>query len=68
MDDELYQELTKLLNRHSAENASNTPDYILAAYLLGCLDAWNRSVQQRETWYRRDPRPTSTPIGAPKEP
>jgi hypothetical protein len=55
----LEQEITSLLNRHSAENASNTPDFILARFLLGCLAAWNMGVQQRENWYGRDPRPSA---------
>lgn len=49
----LETELAAALNRHSAENASNTPDFILAQYLLGCLAAWNTATQQRETWYGR---------------
>ena len=53
------RELTSLLNRYSRENASNTPDFILAQFLLDCLAAWNRGVQQRETWYGRDARPGS---------
>jgi len=53
---DLEKELAATLNRHSAENASNTPDFILAQYLLGCLAAWNTAVQQRETWYGRDSR------------
>ncbi len=57
------QRLESLLNRHSQENASNTPDFILAQFLLGCLAQWNRNVQQRETWYGRDARPTSAPQG-----
>ena len=51
------EELTSLLNHNSMENASNTPDWILAQYLLACLAAWNTAVQQRETWYGRDARP-----------
>jgi hypothetical protein len=51
------QRLEALLNRHSQENASDTPDFILAQFLLNCLAAWNQGVQQRETWYGRDPRP-----------
>lgn len=47
----LAEELTSLLNRHSAENGSNTPDYILAAYLLTCLGAFNAAVQARQEWY-----------------
>lgn len=48
------QRLDRLLNAHSQENASNTPDFILAQYLLGCLALWNTTTQQRETWYGRD--------------
>ena len=54
-------ELTSLINRHSRENESNTPDFILAQYIEGCLRTFNQAVQQRETWYGRDARP-----GAPK--
>lgn len=53
----LEREIASALNRASAENASNTPDYILAQYLLGCLAAFNTAVQQRETHCGRDPRP-----------
>ena len=55
----LERDLAGVLNRYSQENASNTPDFILAQYLLGCLAAWNQGVQQRETWYGRDARPTA---------
>ncbi len=54
--DEFRKELQRLLNRHSMENASNTPDFILAQFLTGCLAAWDMGVQQRETWYGRDAR------------
>lgn len=50
-------ELKVLLNRASRENASNTPDFILAQYLMGCLEAFEVAVQQRDTWYGRDARP-----------
>ena len=49
------EDLTSLINRHSAENGSNTPDFILAKYLGGCLDAFNAAVSDRERWYERDP-------------
>jgi len=57
---DLEHKLAGALNRFSAENASNTPDFILAQFLLGCLAAWNTGVQQREKWYERDARPTAT--------
>lgn len=52
---ELEQELTTLLNQHCAENGSDTPDFLLAEFLMGCLEQWNRSVRQRDIWYGRDP-------------
>lgn len=50
-------ELESLINRHCIENESNTPDFVLALYIRGCLDAFNQAVKQRELWYGRDPRP-----------
>jgi hypothetical protein len=50
-------ELSCLLNRHSMESASGTPDFILAAYLANCLLAWNQSMQEREAWYGRQANP-----------
>lgn len=55
-------ELQHLINHHSMENASNTPDYILAQYLGSCLYAFNTAIQQRENWYGRDPRPFDSPV------
>ena len=47
------KDLERLLNATSQENASNTPDFILAEYLLGCLAAFNGAVKRREEWYGR---------------
>jgi len=60
---DFISELRNLINKHSMENASNTPDFILARYLTNCLRAWNQATQQRETWYGRDARSTSPPSG-----
>ena len=43
--------LTALLNSYSRENASNTPDFILAEYMLSCLRAFERASRDREAWY-----------------
>jgi len=56
---EFEQKLQSLINECSEENASNTPDFILAMYLNNCLLAFNEATQQRETWYDRDSRPTA---------
>ena len=55
---DLREDIQTTLNRHSAENVSNTPDFILAMYLENCLAAFDEAVQQRESWYGRDSRPT----------
>lgn len=51
------KELEALINRWSKENASNTPDFILAGYLRQCLNAWNVCTQERDRWYSLDLRP-----------
>ena len=47
----LEQEIQKAINRHSAESGSNTPDFILAQFLMKCLTAFDAATQQREDWY-----------------
>lgn len=60
--EDLEHALASLLNSYCAENASNTPDWVLAQYLLACLAAFDAATQQRESFYGRDPRP-SRPFG-----
>ncbi len=43
-------ELAALINRHSLENRSDTPDYILAEYLCGCLWSYELAVNKRSAW------------------
>jgi len=52
--DTLRKEVAAVLNRASAENMSNTPDFILAEYLLGCLDAFDKATNARAKWYSKD--------------
>lgn len=49
----LRADLAAVLNRHSRENGSNTPDFILAQYLSNCLDAYDVAIGQRAQWYGR---------------
>lgn len=46
------KELRELVNRRSLENASSTPDYILARFLSRCLEAWDECSREREKWAR----------------
>lgn len=48
------KELQELINRHSLENESDTPDWILAEYLASCLVAFDIAVLRRETWWGRE--------------
>ena len=53
--------LMRALNENSAENGSDTPDFILAAYLMKCLEAYDHTVHHREQFYGR-------PCGSHKTP
>lgn len=50
---EFEKEVTRLLNHHSQESVSDTPDFILAVFLTDCLTAWNDATVRREMWYGR---------------
>ena len=63
-EDEFRRGLETLLNVASRENGSNTPDFILAGYLMGCLEAFDAAVNWRETWSGR--RPVAPPVCEPK--
>lgn len=47
----LKEELSRALNKWSAENGSNTPDFILARYLTDCLAAFERASNHRGEWH-----------------
>jgi hypothetical protein len=47
------QELESLINKHSEENGSNTPDFILARYMMNCLTSFNVATNARTQWYKK---------------
>lgn len=47
----LRVEIENAINRHSAENGSDTPDFILAGFLMDCLRAYDAATVQRTRWY-----------------
>jgi hypothetical protein len=65
---ELTSKLRELLNCYCAENGCNTPDYILAGYLIDCLKAFDAAVNIRERWYGREVKRLSGPFDPPTEP
>ena len=47
------KELENVLNRYCMENGCDTPDFILAKYLQGCLMNFDATVNRRKEWYSR---------------
>lgn len=47
----LARRIAGAINSVSAENGSNTPDFILANYLVSCLDAFDRAINARTEWF-----------------
>ena len=56
-ENDLKEELGLLLNRRSREEDSNTPDFILAEYLVACLGAFEVASNRREVWYGVEHKP-----------
>lgn len=52
------EQLQHVINTHSMENGSDTPDHILAEYMGDCLSAFDKAVSHRERWYGRTKRPS----------
>ena len=48
------EELITLINKHSRENGSDTPDFLLGEYLIGCLNNFDTIVAKRDQWYFDD--------------
>jgi hypothetical protein len=48
METGFEEELRDLINKHSLENNSNTQDFLLAEYLIKCLQAYEYTVTERD--------------------
>jgi len=48
---QLRTDIEMAINRNSAENGSDTPDFILAEYLMTCLEAFDKTLNARSAWY-----------------
>lgn len=44
----LHKDLSELLNKHSIDSVSNTPDFILAEYMIDVLVAYEDAIKARE--------------------
>jgi len=59
----LRRKIESAINQMSAENGSNTPDFILAEYLTDCLAAFDKATMARDRWYGVPLRPGSRLAG-----
>lgn len=48
--EKIEEEFRQIINKHSIENVSNTPDFILAKYLMNCLKIFNDITNIRDDW------------------
>ena len=50
----LKDDLVALLNKYSQDSLANTPDFILADYLLNCLKAFRNASKLNQEWHQKD--------------
>ena len=48
MKKEFKKELESLINTYCMDTDSDTPDYILAEYMVSCLKAFNKATRERD--------------------
>lgn len=53
---QLVSDLARVINHHSLENGSDTPDFLLAEYLVDCLEAYERVTGKTRRWCGDGPR------------
>lgn len=51
----LRKKLEEAINSVSAESGSNTPDFVLADFLISCLVAYDCATIRRDEWYGLKP-------------
>lgn len=44
------KELAALINKYSLENISDTPGFLVANYLVSCLETYAAIVKRRDAW------------------
>jgi hypothetical protein len=47
----ISEKFREIINSYSLENDSNTPDFILADYLVDCLENFHITQSRRAMWY-----------------
>lgn len=52
INNKFKKELTSLINKYNLESISNTPTFILAEYLMRCLESFNLITNARNDLQR----------------
>lgn len=52
----LRNDVQHLINSYSRENVSGTPDLVLADYLLGALELFEKATNERDRWWGFEPK------------
>lgn len=47
-ESKLKEEIRRQLNMHSRENVSDTADFVLAEYLMDCLEAYEKASNRQK--------------------
>lgn len=51
----LLEEFESVINRKGVDNLADTPDFILAEHLIGCLERYVDTVKARDRWFGGSP-------------
>jgi len=54
MRKQLVRDLATVINKHNVESISDTPDWILAEYLVTCLDNYHSIDTAKKSYYSPD--------------
>lgn len=46
------EDLSVLINKHSMENISDTPDFMLADFMVESMLVYGKTMKKRDKWYR----------------
>lgn len=65
MKQSFKNELTQLINKYSIDAEANTPDYLLAEYVVDVLSSYVGITKARDEWKERPKAPVKPDI--PKE-
>lgn len=51
---EFIEQLTDLINHYSLENMIDAPDFIIAEYLVQCLNNASNLIISKDKWFKND--------------